>query len=316
MGSFSKLKKVLETGERFLLVAHREPDGDCLGGILALGRVLSLQGKSVRMVCYDLPPLVFSFLPGVENIKNDFLSGDFDAIVLIDNGDSKRTGFSDRLFRSSTTLINIDHHPRNDLWKRVNINYANESASSSCELIYNILQGLEFPLDAKIATCLLTGIFTDTGGFQHSNTSDKILDIVADLLSHGARLNLISENIINSRNVSTLKLWGLALKKLKVNKKYSLVYSFLSRKEIDDLGAKDEDISGLINIFNSSVEARISLLLCETLDGKVRGSLRTGNDKINVAFLAKLLGGGGHRKASGFTFSGKIEDGIPGLKIV
>lgn len=309
MGSFHKLKEALRSREKFLLIAHEQPDGDCLGGTLALGEILRQLGKEVRMVCKsDISP-VFSFLDNVNEIKKDFILGDFEVIVLVDNGDFKRTGFYDRLscLPRDIILVNIDHHPKNDLWKVSKINHVSETVSSTCELIYETFCDSSITITPKIATCLLTGIFTDTGGFQHSNTSTQTLSVVSELLRRGGKLKIISDNIMNSHSFSTLKLWGIALNRLVYNEKLSLVYSVILQKDIEEAGASEDEVLGLINLLSASPESKVALLIYESLDGKVRGSLRTTGEAVNVATLAKLLGGGGHRKASGFCLNGRLE---------
>ncbi len=310
MGSFTKLKDILNTGDNFLLICHEQPDGDALGSLLAFASALKNNGKEVGMVCTDPVPAIFSFLPGSDKIKDDFLVGNFDAIILLDNGDLRRTGFSKRILTAKekkVPIINIDHHPKNDLWKIASINYVDESSSSSSEIVYEILSGLGWSITPKIATLLLAGIFNDTGGFQHTNTTPKVLNIVSDLMNKGAKLKLISENISSSHSVARLKLWGIALNRMLINKKFGVVSSFLLRKEIEKLNASDDEVSGLVNLMNSVPESKIALLLYETSDGNIRGSLRTENSGVDVSFLAKLCGGGGHKKAAGFTLKGKIE---------
>lgn len=297
-------------GDSFLLICHLQPDGDALGSTLALNEALKNNGKKVLMVCTDDIPEFFLFLPDAQQIKKDFLIGNFDVVILLDNGDLRRTGFYDRVIKikeKKISLINIDHHPKNDLWKHTTINYVNEKVSSTSELVYEILLGLEWKITPKIATALLTGIFTDTGGFQHANTSASVLNIASELLNKGAKLKKISESVSNSCTVTRLKLWGIALSRLLVNEKYGIASSFLLREEINKLDASVEEVSGLVNLINAIPEAKIALLLYETADGKIRGSLRTEKDAVDVSKLAKILGGGGHKKAAGFTLSGEIK---------
>lgn len=310
MGSFLKLKNILEEKEKFLLICHEQPDGDALGSLLAFSEGLKNNGKEVIMVCKDSVPDIFSFLPKSSEIKNDFLVGSHESIILLDNGDLRRTGFSKRILvakEKNVPIINIDHHPKNDLWKVASINYVNEDSSSSSELVFEILTGLKWDITSQMATLLLAGIFTDTGGFQHTNTSEKVLHIVSKLLSGGAKLKNISDNVSNSHSVARLKLWGIALNRMIVNKKLGIVSSFLLRNEIEKLQASDDEVSGLVNLMNSVPESKIALLLYETSDGNIRGSLRTENSGVDVSVLAKLCGGGGHKKAAGFTIKGKIE---------
>jgi len=230
-------------------------------------------------------------------------------IVLLDNGDFRRTGFCEEIKQAQSSgqkVLNIDHHPKNDLWKIANINYADETASSTCEILYRLFGGLGMEITPEIATALLAGIFYDTGGFHHSNTCKAVLEIVSDLLRRGGKLKKIADKIGGNRSVPMLKLWGIALSRLRLNNA-GVSVSVLTREDIESTKATEEEISGLINLLNSAPESRIALLLHETLDGKIKGSLRTENDAVDVAQLAKLLGGGGHKKAAGFTIDGRIK---------
>ena len=309
MGSFIKIKKLLEERDSFLLIGHERPDGDCLGSLLALGEVLESRGKKVVMACHDAVPGAFSFLPETTKIKNDFLFGDFEVVILLDNGDFKRTGFSDRIREFGTKripIVNIDHHPKNDLWRMATVNYVNENASSTAELLYEILSGIGYELSPKVSTCLLAGIFYDTGGFHHSNTSAKVYEIVSELLKRGAKLRKISDNIGNTHSIQMLKLWGIALERMHLNLEYKIAASVVLQSDLAITGADEEEVSGLVNLINSVPEADVALLLYEMADGRIKGSLRTELDNIDVSKLAKALGGGGHKKASGFTVEGKI----------
>lgn len=319
MGSFARLKQVLEEKESFVLVCHQDPDGDAVGSLLGLGQVLSDRGKKVELFCADQIPAIFSYLPGIESIRHDFPRDPFDALILLDNGDMRRTGIVEeikRLKKEAPPVVNIDHHAKNDLWKNVGINYADEQASSTSEIVYKILSGLDYEISPAVATALLTGIFYDTGGFRHSNTTQTVLDIASDLLKRGAKLRKISENITNLKPISLFKLWGIALNRLRINTDLQISYSVLLQSDLAGCGASEDEISGLVNLLNTVPEARAALLLYETLDGKIKGSLRTERDDVDLATLAKHLGGGGHKKAAGFTIAGKIEQGRDTWKVV
>jgi phosphoesterase RecJ-like protein len=205
VGSFKKIKNIIESNEEFLLIGHESPDGDCLGSILAFGEFLKGLGKTVTIACRDVIPEAFKFLPEIENVKRDFLLGGFNAVFLLDNGDFKRTGFSDRLReldKKRIPIVNIDHHQKNDLWKIANINHADDTASSTSELIYDLIVGLKGTISPKMATLLLCGIYTDTGGFQHVNTKERVFEITSTLLNRGAKLKEISKNLKNTRPTS------------------------------------------------------------------------------------------------------------------
>lgn len=310
MGSFNKLKKLLEDRESFLLICHVEPDGDAVGSMLAMAETLKTKGKKVKLVCSGKIPEIFGYLDGIKEIKNEVKGHDFDAVILLDNGDFKRTGFVEVINQCKSKgipILNIDHHPKNDLWKIVDINYASDRVSSASELVYSILIGMKYHVSPSIATALLTGIFYDTGGFRHPNTSEQVLDIAADLLKRGAKLKRISDNIANSKPVSVFKLWGIALSRLRVNQELGISISVLTQADLASCDATEDDVSGLVNLLSSAPESKAALLLYETNDAKIKGSLRSDSEGIDLSALAQALGGGGHKKASGFTISGKIK---------
>lgn len=315
---FHSFKEVLEGKTSFLLVAHEEPDGDAIGAILSMARFLSDRGKEVRFASKDQAPELFKFMKGADKLSHDFLIGDYDVIILIDNGDLKRTGFAERILaakKSGKIIINIDHHPQNDIWKMATINIADSSCSSTSEIIFDLFVYFNYYIDSEIATNLLGGIYYDTGGFQHSNTSKKVLEIASNLMRSGASLKKVSRSVSQSRSVSMLKLWGIALSRLKVIKKFGLAFTFITQDDLEKSGAKEDEISGLVNMINSTAEAGASLLIYQNNNGNIKGSLRTEKDEIDVSRLAKYLGGGGHRKAAGFSLSGKIKQNGQGWVI-
>lgn len=311
MGSFLKLKKLLEEKDGFVLVCHIEPDGDAIGSMLAVGAALKILDKKITYVCKDIVPEVFHFLYKEEKIENKLPEiKQNQALILLDNGDCRRTGFSEdimRLKRGGFEIANIDHHPKNDLWRIATINYADENASSASEIIYRIFKGLNFEITPSIATALLAGIFYDTGGFKHSNTSIKVLEVASELMKKGARLSKIAEKIENSHPISKFKLWGVALNRLVINQKFGLATSVLTEKDIRKAGASEDEVSGLVNLLSAIPNTKASLLLYEAENGKIKGSLRTEKDDVDLSKLANLLGGGGHKKASGFSLDGRIE---------
>ena len=310
MGSFNKLKNILEERDNFLLICHVSPDGDAVGSLVAMSKLLRHYGKKFQMVSKDSIPLVFHFIAEKEKITDDFLTGSFDTIILLDNGDLRRTGFPERIKKAKSKkikIINIDHHPKNDIWPLADINYVDTDSSSACELLYDFFVGIGFDITSSLATTLLSGIYNDTGGFQHSNTSEKTFTVIANLLSLGAQLKTISSNIVHNKPISSLKLWGIAMSRLKINQNFDCAYSVLTAKDIEEAGASIDEVSGLVNLLNTTAESRVTLLLYETFDGKIRGSLRTEDDKIDLSKMASLFGGGGHKKAAGFSMGGRIQ---------
>lgn len=321
MSSYNKFISYIgrEEYHNFLLIAHERPDGDTIAATLATKQLLESLGKKVTAVCSQGVPEVFQFLAGWQKIKTDFLLGDFQMIILIDNGDLRRSGFLERILLAKSQglpIVNIDHHPKNDIWKLAKINIVDEKVSSTCEIIYDLFMKLGQPIDSHLATTLLTGMYTDTGGFQHSNTGAETLKIFSELLSCGAQLKKISDNISNYKSLAMLKLWGIVLDRIEHRPDLKLIYSVIKRSDIERVGATDQDLAGVVNLISTIPGDQASLLLYELTGGKIKGSLRTESSKVDVAKIAGLFGGGGHKKAAGFVIDGKLKKVDNGWKIV
>ena len=295
--------------EKFLLMIHEDPDGDTLAATVAFYIVLKRMGKKVSMVCKDEIPKPFLFLPQIDKIKKDILFGDYEVIIVIDCGDLRRTGFPERLkkfARVFKNFINIDHHPKNDLWKIANINIVDQKASSASEVLWGILERLSTDIDSDVATAVLTGIYTDTGGFKHSNTTPKTLKIAAQLLACGAKLKTITRNVSLNKSVAALKLWGIALSRLHKNQDLEIVSSVITHQDLEESGATYYDLAGVVNLMNAVPDAKVAILCFETPEGNIRASLRTEKDSVDISRIARLFGGGGHKKAAGFTIDAKL----------
>jgi len=317
---FNKVIAKITSFNKILIMIHENPDGDTLAASSAIFQVLKKMGKSPEMVCKDDIPRPFLFLPEMGKIKKDFLFGDFDIILAIDCGDIRRTGFDDRLKsfsrKKSKFLINIDHHPKNDLHKIANLNLVDFEASSTSEIIWEMLSEMDIEIDKNIATALFTGLYTDTGGFKHSNTSKKTLEIASELLKHGARIKLVNRNVSLNKTIPAMKLWGVALTRLHRNSKLKIISSVITREDLKKCQATYEDIAGVVNLINTIPDSKAAILFFETPENTIRASIRTEDNGVDVSRLAAIFGGGGHKKASGFTVDGRLVFNESGWKIV
>ena len=310
---------VLREAESILLITHEEPDGDALGATLALAHTLRTLGKDVTPACVDLAPRPFQFLPGVEWLVRDYLIGSFDAVVILDCGDVRRTGYPHRVREMSqyrNRIINIDHHQRNDLHKLAALNYVDFHASSAAELVFPLVGALGVPLTADIATCLLTGLYSDTGGFKHSNTTPVVLQQAAALMQAGASLRQIKAHIASRHRLPALKLWGLALSRAQYHERLGIVFAIITADDFQACEAEPEDLDGCVNLLNCVPRSRAAILVSERSEGQIRASLRTEDETVDVGALAQLFGGGGIRKAAGFSLRGSLRATESGWVII
>jgi phosphoesterase RecJ-like protein len=302
--------KRVNDAKRIALVSHVYPDGDAVGSLVGL--TLSLQGlnKEVYPVLFDGAPPIFHFLSEAASISRTFPNpANVDIAIILDANDLSRTNFPEPLRELSKRgdLLVIDHHPRGDLLRLCSAHLHKTEASSTAELVYELISELDVKITPSIATALLTGIYTDTGGFQYQNTTTWTLDVASELMRRGAKLKTIVHEISNHKSVASLKLLGLALERMVITNDGRCTISVLTHKDISNCGGNHEDIVGIIGQLNVLPSVQICMLLIELEPGIIQGSIRTGeNFKTNVSHLAKILGGGGHPRASGFTVRGHI----------
>ena len=303
--------QLIKQYEEIIIISHVRPDGDAIGSLAALQLGLEQLGKKVIPVLKDSPPEIFSFLPhGKTPIQNEFPKGDNRLVIIVDLNDLIRTGFLETIqkFSENNPLIVIDHHPKGDLFRIAKAIIHKESASSAAEIVYSLLIDLGVKITPSIATSLLTGIYTDTGGFQYPNTTTQTLELGAELMRRGARLDTITRQIFHTKTVAGLKLLGLALERLHLTHDEQCAVSFITHEDIRACNASPEDIGGIIGELNVLPQVKFSLFLTEIKSGTIQGSLRTGEGhRVKVNQLAKLCEGGGHPRAAGFTIPGHID---------
>ncbi len=234
----------------------------------------------------------------------------YDLIIVLDAPDLDRLGkvYEDHpeLFYE-TPVVNIDHHPSNDYFGAVNL--VDITATSTSEILVGVIEALGDSLMTEdVATNLLTGLITDTGSFQNSNTTPKSLTVSAQLVAAGGRQQEIVQHIYKTKPLSTLKLWGRALSKLQFDPEARLVWSSITAKDFADTGGTATEAKGVIDaLMSSAPDAEIILLLRENENGKVDGSVRTGKG-IDALKVVGFWNGGGHTGAAGFDLPGPLAE--------
>lgn len=309
---FFEVKKLIDEADKILLVSHQEPDGDAWGSLLGLKIALEELGKQVDAFSLSPLPENFKFLPQSNQIKRD-IQLPYDIIFGLDYGDFERLETVASGLSSLPPAITFDHHPLVNQTGKIKIIDAN--FSSTCEIIYQFLESNSLKIDKEIATCLLTGIFTDTWSFRHPNATAKTLQVVGELLLKGAYLNKIVK-LTNQNNIDIKsKIWGRALAKINLDKEKNFIFCFLSYQDLNECQATSDDLSGLASLLGSVPEAKFSLVLAEFLPGQLDGSLRAlPNKGVDVSQIAKRLGGGGHKLAAGFKTRSNPKDILEELR--
>lgn len=239
-----------------------------------------------------------------EDIVFPDLKPNYDLVIILDTPDLARLGpianqFADLFYE--TPVINIDHHPGNDYFGKVN--WIDLTATSTAEILVALLESLgqgNNLLDPDIATCLLTGITTDTGSFQNANTTPKAFTVAAQLVAAGGRQQEIVRHIYKTKPLSTLKLWGQALSHITENKELNFIYSTLTKADFEAAGAAEPESSGVIDDLLKSADGSRFVMLFSEKRGGLHVSLRSLEKGMDLTQIAALFGGGGHDLAAAF----------------
>lgn len=293
---------------RFLLTSHARPDGDAIGSVLALAEVLDQLGRQVDIVLADPIPNTYSTLPNLHRIHHTPSANDVDPdqnvpAVLLECDGIARTGL---LGLEGRTLINIDHHASGRPF--ASVNWIDEHACAVAAMVYRIAIAAKVEITPSMATCIYAAVLSDTGSFTYSSTTADTFALVHDLAAHGANPSQIARDIYSSNPASKIRLLGIALSNLQTEG--DLAWTWITSEDMDRIGAVAEDCEGVVNYLISIASVEAAVFLREVPDSsQFRLSIRS-KGKIDVARIAEVFGGGGHRSASGCTLDGPLGTAI------
>lgn len=296
--------------DNFVVTSHISPDGDNIGSTLGMYYSLKKLGKSVYYVLDDNAPRNLEFLIEHINIlkSNEFNESNY-SLIALDCGDKKRICLEEEIINNANKVVCIDHHASNDNYG--DFNYIDVNASSTCELVYNLLvryketQNIDL-IDEKIATALYTGLTTDTGNFSYSNTHPSSFEMAKNLLIKGAKRDMIIQKVFQSNPYNYYKLLGEALNTLDIVSgkvasicitKEMLKNNTISFNDVDGITSYTRDIEGV----------EVGILLKEKKENEVKVSLRSKN-YVDVSLIAQSFNGGGHVRAAGCTIYDSVEN--------
>jgi phosphoesterase RecJ-like protein len=294
--------------EKFLIAAHVNPEGDSLCSQLAMKELVTALGKEAVIVNNDPVPDHYKFLPGIGKLSTDLTEKvNFDAALILDCPTLKRIGGVAAMIGKDKTIINIDHHISSERFG--NVNWVDADASSTGEMVYKLFKKMSVPLTKEIALCLYIAILTDTGSFNYDNTSAITHEIAGDLLGYGLEPGSVSESVYERRTLIDIKLLGLVLSTLKVNKSGEIAYLAITRKMILETGADISKSEGFVNYARSIDGVKVAAFFKEDSKDakKINVSFRSKSG-VDVNEIASFFGGGGHVKASGCILEGSLAD--------
>jgi bifunctional oligoribonuclease and PAP phosphatase NrnA len=294
----------LRQHERFVVTTHENPDGDALGSLLAMKLALAQLGKDAAMYLADGAPLPseYRFMELDELARHLPADAGDRVLVAVDCANESRLGPDPEILMSARLVLNIDHHHDNTRFGDVNLIVAD--ASSTGEVLRDLLGDLGVELTPEIAEALYIALVTDTGRFQYANTTPKTLRLAAELVEAGADVHRVFQGVYESVQFAKLKLLARALERAQIYEGGRIVVSFLKRTDFTEVGAAEPYSEGIIDYLRAVEGAEMAVLIREPprVDGPTRRvSLRSSVDELDVSPIARLFGGGGHRQAAGFS---------------
>jgi phosphoesterase RecJ-like protein len=291
----------LSEADEIAIACHVNPDGDALGSLLAASLGLAKLGKTTYPTWGTTPaqvPASYAFLPGLDSLVQPLDLPPVETFLVLDCGSADRLGEAESAANHATTVVNVDHHRGNGDFGTLNL--VVPTASSTAELMTSVLRDLGVELDLEIATCLYTGIVTDTGRFQYTNSSPDTLRLAADLLAFGVPAAEIAGEVFDSSPFGYLKLVGRVLDRARLLQDSGFVYSWIAQHDLQETGVTMEETEKVIDLIRSTRAADVAGLFKEQPEGGFRVSLRSKGPRT-VDGIARQKGGGGHHLAAGFS---------------
>lgn len=319
----SEIKQLLATPKKIAIIPHRNVDGDAMGSTLGLYHILKQLNHQITVVVPNEIPDYLEWIPGTNEItiifegthtnKATSILKAAELIFTLDFNAFHRTGeqMETVLKTLSTTFIMIDHHEKPDNYAKYM--FSDIEYSSTCQMVYELIQKLELGdyINLDAATCLYTGIATDSGGFRFPRTTGNLHRIVANLIDIGVNNSQIHENLYDNSDYNKLQILGKALSNMKVLPEYKTSYIALSQQEQNDLQVKKGDTEGIVNYGLTIKDIDFTAFFTEVSEEKIiKISFRSQGDFDVNQFARNHFNGGGHKNAAGGKSFDSLDDTI------
>ncbi len=292
----------IRAGDRFLLTTHENPDGDALGSLLATHRILEALGKDSVMFlgAKEFPlPVEYRFLP-LEEVFHEPPADVSDRVVIfLDCGNIDRMPVD--FVRDDMKVINIDHHHDNTRFGKINL--IDVEASCTAEIVFELAGMLGVELTPEIANALYVALVTDTGKFMYENTDARSHRMAAGLIEAGVQVNDVYRRLYEHAPIEKLKLLAQALERIELRDNGRLAITYISSDDYAATGASEALTEGVIDhlrTIDGTAAAAVVRDQAESGRAARKVSMRSTDGRVDVSAIARVHGGGGHRRAAGF----------------
>ena len=300
--TLDNIKEEIEKAEKIVILTHENPDGDAIGSSLAMYITLQKMGKNVELIVPELPR-VFNFLPCANEIKIEGNEEPYDLAIAIDTATIKMLNGWSNYFETAKVKVVIDHHGTNTMYG--DINFVNPDAPAAAQVLIHIIEYFGIDIDKDIGTCILTGIITDTGGFQYQSTTPETFEFASQLLKKGVNVSDIYKRVMNTKSRANFELRRRAIERMEFIEDGKIAYTYLTKEDEEEVNAEPGDHEGIVEEGRAIEGVEVSLFLRET-DKGFKASLRS-NNYLNVSDVCLIFGGGGHIHAAGCTIAQNLE---------
>lgn len=301
--TLDEILKEIEKAETIVILTHESPDGDAIGSSLAVKLMLNKIGKKADVIISEYSRL-FDFLPDVNQIKKESEIKNYDLAISVDCATLKRLD-NKEYFKNAKKTIVIDHHGSNEMYG--DLNFVNPVSPACCEILVGMFGYYEFDITKDIGKCIMTGIITDTGGFQYRGITPETFEFTADLIRKGVDTSDIYKRTLRTKTKSNFELTRRVLDRLEILEDGRVTFTYINNEDEKEVGAEPGDHEGLVEIGREieGVEVSVFVRQKENEDA-YKISLRS-SEYVNVSDICLLFGGGGHPRAAGALIQGNLE---------
>ena len=292
----------IKKAEKIVVLTHEGPDGDAIGRSLSVGFALENMGKDVDVIIPEYSKS-FAFLPEIDKLKKDSDVEKYDLAISLDCADSKILKGYTKYFEKAKTKIVIDHHSSNIMYG--DINFVNPVAPACCQVLIGMFNYFGMKITKDMATCIMTGIITDTGGFVHGATTETF-EFAADILPLGVNISEIFRKTLHTKNKANFELTKRAMDRMEFFDDGKIAFTYITDEDQEEVNAVSGDHEGIVEIGKNIENVEVSIFLHGVKEKGYKISLRS-LEYVNVANVAIMLGGGGHIRAAGAYGKGTVE---------
>ncbi len=298
--------QTINNARNVAIFIHVRPDGDCIGASSAMRQALESMGKSADIYCDGEISTNYHFIKYADQINKPKLTS-YDTAIAVDCSDTGRFGKNAQLFYSIDSSVNIDHHPTNNNFAKVNL--VNPKSASTCEILYELFKVLGVKFDDRIAEALYSGVATDTGGFLHSNVTSITHIIAGDLINYKFDLARANNNLLKARTYGQVQLQKLALENMRMMLGGKLCISYITKGDLVAAKCNSNETFGIVDICVNINGVEIGTLVTQDKPNICAVSIRSKGN-LDVSKLAEYFGGGGHHNAAGCNIFGSTKSAV------